>query len=293
MSRPFAFGLARAQSGRFARTDLWYRICLGTIAVPSTNRMNCSMFDGYIICGTPRTGSTLLCNLLASTKLGNPDSYYGRQFISEWAEEWNLPNRDAMNENEFNISYLDAAIRVGKGGTGIFGLRLMKENLDELSAILDQIYPQLPSDKARLEKAFGNILYIHLSRKNKLAQAISLVKAEQTGLWHIAPDGTEIERLAPPKDPQYDFARIKHEVTKLENYDVAWNSWFAAQHIAPLRIGYERLSANPAATLVGICEALGVQTPNASDVRPGVAKLSDETSLDWMRRYHLDLDAAV
>ncbi len=247
------------------------------------------MFDGYIICGTPRTGSTLLCNLLASTKTaGDPHSFYRRQNVSEWAEDWELPNRDTMSELEFNVAYLDAAITAGKGGTGIFGLRLMRENLDDLSEILDQIFSKLPSDKARFERAFGRILYIHLSRENKLAQAISLVKAEQTGLWHIAPDGTEIERVAPPKEPRYDFERIKHEVAELEAYDAAWNMWFAKQGINPLRVGYERLSSNPAATLASICEALGIQQPNAEDVRPGVAKLSDETSLDWMRRYHLD-----
>jgi LPS sulfotransferase NodH len=59
----------------------------------------------------------------------------------------------------------------------------------------------------------------------------------------------------------------------------------------PLRIGYERLSSDPAATLMAICAALGVQAPNAEDVKPGVAKLSDATSLDWIRRY--GLDAAV
>lgn len=252
------------------------------------------MFDGYIICGTPRTGSTLLCDLLASTrKLGNPDSFYGRKFISWWAEQWNLPNRDTMSESEFNIAYLNAAIRAGKGETDIFGLRLMGENLDELSAILDQIFPQLPSDKARFEKAFGTLLYIHLARADKLAQAVSLIKAEQTGLWHIAPDGTEIERLAPPKDPQYDFERIRCEVRDLETYEAAWNVWFEEQNITPLRVGYEHLATDPAVTLTGICEAMGVQAPNADDVRPGVAKLSDETSLDWMRRYRLDLAAAV
>ncbi len=252
------------------------------------------MLDGYIICGTPRTGSTLLCNLLASTKTtGIPDSFYGRKFMSAWAEEWRLPSRDMMSERDFNIAYLNAALAAGKGGTGIFGLRLMRENLDELSADLDQIFPRLPSDRARLEKAFGRILYIHLSREDKLAQAISLVKAEQTGLWHMAPDGTEIERLAPPKEPQYDSARINCEVQKLESYDAAWNSWFDAQGIEPLRIGYETLSANPAAELIGICEALGVQPPNARDVSPGVAKLADETSLDWMRRYRLEIGSSA
>ncbi|WP_192259284.1 Stf0 family sulfotransferase [Mesorhizobium caraganae] len=250
------------------------------------------MFDAYIMCGTPRTGSTLLCGLLASTRTaGDPHSFYRRQDIAEWAKEWHLPHPDTMSAHDFDVAYLQAAIRAGKSGTAIFGLRLMRENLDELSAILDGIFPDLPSDKARFEKAFGRVLYIHLSRENKLAQAVSLIKAEQTGLWHIAPDGTEIERVAPPQKPRYDFERIQHELAKLEAYDAAWNTWFAEQGIMPLRIGYERLSSDQAATLMAICAALGVQAPNAEDVKPGVAKLSDATSLDWIRRY--GLDAAV
>jgi LPS sulfotransferase NodH len=252
------------------------------------------MFDAYILCGTPRTGGTLLCDLLASTKVaGSPDSFYRRQIISCWAEQWSLPSREAMGGHEFDVAYLSAAIKAGRGGTAIFGLRLMRENLDELLNILDRVFPQLPSDKARLEKAFGRILYIHLSRDNKLAQAISLVKAEQSGLWHIAPDGTEIERLAPPREPEYDFKRIKEEVTTLESHDAAWDAWFSQEGIVPLRVSYEQVSADPAATLLHICERLGVKAPRADDVRPGVAKLSDQTNREWMRRYQLDIEAAV
>ncbi|TGT36983.1 Stf0 sulfotransferase [Mesorhizobium sp. M8A.F.Ca.ET.165.01.1.1] len=251
--------------------------------------MRAPMFDGYIICGTPRTGSTLLCKLLAATgTTGDPHSFYRRQDVSEWAQDWGLPDRDTMGEREFQLAYLNAAIGAGKGDTEIFGLRLMRENLDELSAILDQVYPGLASDTARFERAFGRVLYIHLSRENKLAQAVSLIKARQTGLWHIAPDGTEIERVGPAREPHYDFERIKGEVEELEAYDTAWNIWFAQQGIAPLRIGYEHLAAEPAVALLRICEALGVPAPDAGHVRPGVAKLADETSLDWMRRFHLD-----
>jgi LPS sulfotransferase NodH len=196
------------------------------------------MFDAYIICGTPRTGSTLLCKLLASTGTsGDPHSFYRRQDVSAWAEEWKLPGRDTMGELEFNVAYLNSALSAGKGGSDVFGLRLMRENLGELSAILDQIFPKLASDTARFEKAFGRILYIHLSRENKLAQAVSLIKAQQTGLWHIAPDGSEIERVAPPQAPHYDFDRVKGELAELEAYDAAWNFWFAAQGITPLRVG--------------------------------------------------------
>ncbi|MFO0991738.1 MAG: Stf0 family sulfotransferase [Hyphomicrobiales bacterium] len=247
------------------------------------------MFDSYIICGTPRTGSTLLCDLLASTRrAGAPDSFYGRKFMPDWAAAWHLPDPAAMSERDYAIAYLDAAIKAGKGGTAIFGLRLMRENLDELSALLDLIYPGLPSDKARFEKAFGEILYIHLFRENKLDQAISYIKAQQTGLWHVAPDGTEIERLAPPQEPRYDFARLKAEVEKLEAFDKAWHDSFAAQGITPLTTGYETLAADPATSLIRICEALGIDAPDPTDVRPGVAKLSDATSRDWMRRYYED-----
>lgn len=247
------------------------------------------MFDGYIICGTPRTGSTLLCTLLASTgAAGDPHSFYRGEDVAEWAAEWNLPDRGTMGPLAFDVAYLAAVLAAGKGDTGVFGLRLMRENLDELSAILDRIFPGLGSDAARFEKAFGRVAYIHLSREDKLAQAISLVKARQTGLWHVAPDGTEIERVGPPGRARYDFERIARELAGLEAHDAAWNQWFARQKIVPLRIGYEALSSNPAAVLVALCGALGIEAPDVTDIRPAVAKLADETSMAWTRRYRLD-----
>ena len=261
-------------------------------ALFSCRRGAFQLFDGYIICGTPRSGSTLLCGLLASTKAaGDPDSFYRRQDIAWWAEQWRLPAADPAGTPAFEAAYLAAAIEAGKGGTPIFGLRLMHENLAELQAILGRIFPGLPSDTARFERAFGRVLYIHLSRENIVAQAISRVKAEQTGLWHVAPDGTEIERVAPPQPLRYDFEWIRREVVGLKAHDAAWNAWFAAHAITPLRVVYEQLSGDPAGTLARICDALGVPAPNARDLKPGVAILSDETSRDWQRRYLADIAA--
>ncbi len=252
------------------------------------------MFDGYIICSTPRSGSTLLCNLLASTRsAGEPDSFYRRQIIAWWASKWHLPAPDTVNNDAFERAYLEAAVKAGKAETPIFGMRLMRENLEELSEILDRRFPQIRSDRARFETAFGKLLYIHLSREDKLAQAISLVKAEQTGLWHIAPDGTEIERLAPAAAPHYAFERIKTELGELNAYDAAWVSWFQQQEIAPLTLTYERLSADPAGALIGLCKALGVHAPKARDVTPGLARLADEISLDWKQRYLADLSVPL
>jgi len=249
-----------------------------------------ALFNGYIICGTPRTGSTLLCGLLASTKrAGNPDSYYRAQSISRWAQEWGLPGLDRVNEKEFYTVFLQAALKAGKDQSDFFGLRLMWETLTELAAVLEQLFGPLPLDRLLFEQAFGKTLYIHLSRTDKLAQAVSLVKAQQTGLWHVAPDGAEIERLAPPREPQYDFDRIKREVEILKSQDSNWTSWFVEQGIDPYRISYENLADNPTAILTGICEKLGVRTCVFEEVTPGVARLGNEMSLDWMRRYRLEI----
>ncbi|MGC1489244.1 MAG: Stf0 family sulfotransferase [Albidovulum sp.] len=251
------------------------------------------MPDGYILCATPRCGSTLLCDLLASTHAaGNPDSFFGQRFMAEWAREWSLPAAEAVSGAKFNTAYLGAAIKAGKADTERFGLRLMHEDLAALSAFLDPIFPGLASDKARFETALGTRHFIHLSREDKLAQAISLVKAEQTGLWHIAADGSELERLAPPQKPQYDFKRIKDKRAQLEYHDSAWRSWFNDQGIVPLRLSYESLAADPAAALAACCAALGLQPPDTRDVKPGVARLSDQTNLDWTNHYHADLAAS-
>lgn len=204
-----------------------------------------------------------------------------------WAARWGLPDRKDPPDRDYCAAYLRAAKAAGRGSSDIFGMRLMRNHLRDLLAMIDMVFPGLPSDRARLEAAFGHSLYIHLTRDQKLAQAVSMVKAEQTGLWHMAPDGSELERLAPPQEPAYDFDRIDTTLATLERQDAAWRRWFDEQCIEPLRIEYEGLSANPADTLASICRALDVPAPAADQVRPGVARLSDATSLDWMHRYRL------
>jgi LPS sulfotransferase NodH len=246
-----------------------------------------STYDSYIICATPRTGSTLLCGLLAATGIaGKPDSFFRRQTITWWAGHLNVTVPETAPAAQFNRAYLDAVLREGDGETGMFGLRLMMENVGELSDRLDTLYPGLASDGARFEKAFGNPLYIHLARTDKVAQAVSLAKAMQTGLWHIAPDGTEIERMSPPQTPGYDHRLLEQHVAEFECFEQAWKRWFERHRINPVQVEYEALSANPQPVLASILDHLGLDVAAASGVVPDVAKLADEDSLEWIKRYN-------
>ncbi|MDQ7247462.1 Stf0 family sulfotransferase [Dongia sedimenti] len=249
------------------------------------------MSKSYFICTTPRSGSTLLCRLLEATgRTGNPDSFYHRaEFMREWAEAWGLPDAGAVSQSAFDIAYLAGAIKAGKAGTEVFGLRLQFEYLKLLSDTLGRIFPGLPSDADRFQRAFGEILYVHLTRADKVAQAVSLVKAQQSGLWHMNADGTEYERLGAPRDPQYDFSVLHREVEALERDDRAWCAWFDRHEIRPLRIGYEAFAAQPSQTVIEICGALGLEPSEAGHVSPRLAKLSDAVSEQWILRYRADL----
>lgn len=213
--------------------------------------------------------------------------------MREWAKEWGLPDADMVSKVDFDVAYLAAAVRAGKAGTEIFGLRLQQQYLTLLSEMLDRIYPGLPSDTHRFEPAFGEILYLHLTRADKVAQAVSLVKAEQSGLWHLNTDGTEHERLATPQEPAYDFKSIHRKVIALARADDAWGDWFDCHQVRPLRISYEAFADHPAETLIDVCRRLGAEPPEAGTITPTLAKLSDAVSLEWIRRYEVDLIEAT
>ena len=243
-------------------------------------------FDSYILCTTPRSGSTLLCDLLSATgRTGVPDSFFMRDLDPVWAERWGLPSRNGRGARDHARAYLRAAIRAGLGETGVFGLRLMERDRGGLLELIKAAHPGQVRDRDRLATAFGRVLHVHLTRADKLAQAVSLVKAQQTGLWHIGPDGREVERLSPPRPPVYDHGRLATARAEFERGDRDWRDWFAAQGTAPLSVRYESLSADPAAELARVCAGLGVAAPAAGQVQPGVAPLADDLSRAWMARF--------
>lgn len=230
-----------------------------------------------------------MCDLLTDTKAaGRPDSFFRRQSFTEWARYFNVSVADWGNEHQFDRAYLAAAIREGTGGTDVFGMRLMWESVGDLSKSLNSLYPDLPCDGARFQAAFGPPVYVHLSRGDKVAQAVSHLKAEQTGLWHVAADGTERERLKAGRAPVYDSHTLAELVEELQAHDAAWATWFARQGTQPVSITYEALSSQPQAVLATVLSAIGVNPAIAKTVEPRTARLADSESHEWATRFRTE-----
>ena len=239
----------------------------------------------YILCATPRSGTTLLCDLLSGTgQAGRPQSFFRSQDIERRATAWGLQPTDFKDQAKFERAYLQAVLQDGAGDSEVFGLRLMWGTLAELLDRLAPLYPGAPKDE-RLERAFGPLVYIHVSRRDKVAQAISLSKAEQSGLWHVGADGSERQRSAPPAPARYDADRIAELVEELERDDFAWNDHFARRRIAPVRVEYEALAASPRAELGQLLIALDLPPELADGVAVRTSKMGDVESDAWAERY--------
>ncbi len=246
----------------------------------------------YVICMTPRSGSTLLCDLLAGTGVaGKPASYFRRQSIPSWAERLGVPANRFADEPTFHRAYLAAVLREASTKSGIRGIRLMWESAGELFALLRRLNSGSLTDAVLIEKTFGSTKYVHLSRQDKLAQAVSLYKARHSGLWHIATDGTERERTMPHRAAIYDRARLAECVAELRGHDTAWTRWFGAQNIEPTEITYEALAAEPSAVLTKLLSRLGLNPADAAVVKPETGKLSNSESVDWIERYRAEMSA--
>jgi LPS sulfotransferase NodH len=245
-----------------------------------------SPLASYVLCATPRSGSTLLCEMLAATGVaGRPNSYFGAEYIEVWADDWGVPHPQGIEDAGFDRAYLAAMRREGSAGTGVFGLRLMWASVAEASRRLSRALGTERGLAQSLEAAFGPVLYVHVSRDDKVAQAISRLRAEQSGLWHLAADGSVLEGTASPRPVAYDEARIAELVAELESDEAAWRAFFAGRGITPLRLVYEEVAADPTAALVRILVALGLDPDPARRTPVQTAKIADEESRMWAERF--------
>ncbi len=243
----------------------------------------------YMICTAPRSGSTLLCKLLAAADVaGRPESHFHVPSLDRWLATYDLDEAEFASRKDAIQAVFKAARARGRGNTDIFGLRMQRGSFDYFLQQLELLLPGRMGDVERIEAAFGPTLFIHLSRSDRLDQAISLLRAEQTGLWHRRSDGTELERTGPPRDAHYDAEAIARHMRELSVLDEAWERWFEREALQPLRVRYDVLSDDPQKVLAKILSSLRLDPSIARFVETPTAKLADAENQQWRRRFQAE-----
>jgi LPS sulfotransferase NodH len=223
----------------------------------------------YLICSTPRVGSNLLCSLLFATRaVGHPREYFCPHQIAAFGPH--LVGFGQVGNAAQLHRFLDAAARE-YGSEGRFGI---KAHLAQLRSALELGYD--------FEGRFPH-RFIHMSRADILGQAMSLVRASQTGAWMANQD----ERAEPRFDPQAIRARVQ----QLTAENQAWEHLFRRFDIEPYRLSYEGMCADFEGELSALLAYLDVD-PTTVDVAGAVARGSqhvvrqrDARTEEWREAY--------
>src|SRR3954449_10718966 len=162
----------------------------------------------YLVCATPRSGSTLVCHALEETGIaGRPEEYFealrhsGRPRRPEeyflGVEDQSI--RDHLGERSVGSAppaaaslwsraaydrYLEWAFETGTTPNGVFGAKLMWGYFGEFVSLLRNTpaYRDLALADL-LPRVFPSLSFIRVVRANKVRQAVSLWKAVQTASW--------------------------------------------------------------------------------------------------------------
>ena len=231
----------------------------------------------YVVCGTPRCGSTLLCEALINTGIaGQPEEYFLPRSESIWQDRWGISTYEG---------YLAAVIEQGTTPNGVFGTKMMWGYFDKFVSKLQQ----LPGHKERdvsahdlMKSTFPNLHYIWIKRRDKVRQAISHAKARQTNIWVVSSEAKPL--LA--RKPVFSFKQIDFMVQELEAQEAAWETYFLENGIEPFEVTYEDLVPRYEEVATQVLEYLDIAHELVEFAPRRMRKQADEESEEWVQRYH-------
>ena len=263
----------------------------------------------YIVAATPRSGSTLLCELLkASGVAGQPNedfqalrstsrSRQPRQYFdglgADFVEQLAPTDPGKPETPDAFAAKLAESKRNSTTENGVYGTKVMWGYFDDFAQNLATL-PGL--EGASLTEALGTtfpaLRFVQILRADKIGQAISLWTAVQTLTWRDEGDGSH-DGERKHVEPFYDFTAIDHLVNLQTEHEQAWTHWLDTHSFPVRRVGYEELAEAPQETVREVIEWLGVPGGEAARVPPPkMRKQSNGRSAEWAQQYRADLAAA-
>lgn len=233
--------------------------------------------SSYIICTSPRSGSTLLSNGLRKTNVaGRPTEYFNPSIQDE------VRCGRALGVS-LDQEYMEKVINVSTTANGVFGTKIhafqtwfLMEKIGQHRAV------HFNSLREALETELPSVRYITLRREdNKIRQAISYYRALATNEWWRY-EGTQ----PPAADAtiEYYALGIQKCLAHIQRSDAYWESFFLAHDISPLRLTFEELIADYSGTIRKTLLYLGLPT-DVSVAPPTTVKISDNRTLEWEKKF--------
>jgi trehalose 2-sulfotransferase len=273
----------------------------------------------YLICATPRSGSTMLCDALDGTGIaGHPEEHFEvlletgrprrpRDYFqrSNDPEVWALLDdpefRDVLGEYGGRFAdhpartdpswhppsfekLVEEALRRGTTENGVLGTKIMWAYFRDFVRLARRT-PGLEGVRpcnvpASVLPNLRRFVWIH--RRDTTRQAVSLWKALQTQQWR-----RDSDEDAGGQGLRFSFAAVGHLKLRIDEHNTAWQSFFEQCGVEPLEVVYEELSEEYEGTVLRLLDEIGVPVPeNFVVAAPKMRRQADELSEEWVRLYN-------
>jgi len=223
----------------------------------------------------PRTGSSLLSADMRSTNaLGEPREWFIPNRMDKLVEQWGL------SPDDFD-GYIAALKQKKSTKSGVVGIKLM---VSHLTMLADRgVLPQERRLDALLERFGGDTLVIRLLRGDKLRQAISLMKARQTGKWGVLKEAKG--------EAKYSYDELAKIIVQLVKWEAQWERELESSGITlAMDMTYEQLLPRREETLLEIARRLELPDPEGivanrerEDVK--LTRQADSLTEEWFSRF--------
>lgn len=192
-----------------------------------------------IIATTARTGSELLCRLMRKTGvLGDPREYLNTRYMKSHYG-------DDSSHGDLFRKWWGGCYREGR--------------IDSLKVMWSDFQAGLEGAATDADAVARGATWIHLLRRDRYAQAVSLLKGKITDQWHRS------EKTVSPKDIDYfDFYSFSYLIHEIETHDACWRAFFMEHGLRPLEVAYEDLLKMPGEQMHAILEVFGSENGQAT-----------------------------
>ena len=271
----------------------------------------------YLICTTPRSGSTLLCELLTATGVaGRPEEYFQqlpatgmpmtpRDYLEGLSPAlipeldggddaaWVSPLYDPRRFRDYR-AYVDWVLAQGTTPNGVFAAKIM---WPYVAGLVSRLYGgdswNMTDAQAALERTFPSLRYVWLRRRDKVRQAVSLWRAIQTWQWRVDAARAHSGRGPEPEgEPRYSFEAIDHLRRRLEASDLTWEVFFETMAADPLTVVYEDFVTAREDAVLAVLQHVSAPRP-ATVGAPRTARQADEVSERWVHDYVAEAGARM
>jgi trehalose 2-sulfotransferase len=239
----------------------------------------------YLICTTPRSGSWLLADAMRATGVaGRPEEYLRTDWLRRYQVDGGLTYEHQLRglgpvaPAAGFLGFLAAVLGVGTTDNGVFGVKVHQDQFAAAVAAAAVDAADIETDVDFVRAWLARPRFVHLTRGNRVRQALSHYRARRSGIWARLDDAVE-------PAVRMDFAEVDAIIDRNITRDAQWISFFARAGVEPIRVTYEDLVADYGGTVRETLRSLALPGPLPAIPPPVLRKQSDAWTDEQVEAY--------